>query len=204
MALSSDALTTLADLKQYLELSTAENDDLLERLIEAVSARFNRHTGRNLAARDYSPDPEDAAHDPDNAVLGGSGRAELILPQYPVISLTSLAVDGRAVPSSAGPGQPGWVLDRAAGVLAWRGGVFPAGVGNVEVAYRAGYAAIPPDLAQAALEQAAMAFADSTAGGGRLGQSGRSLADGSVSYSAGGLLPQVKDVLGRYLRRSPL
>lgn len=204
MALSNDALATLAAVKQYLTIAGTENDELIERLIEAVSARFMTNTGRLLAARDFSPESADPAYDPDNAVLSGSGHSELLLPQYPVVSLSSLAIDGRAVSPSAAAGDGGYVVDRLAGVVMLSGAAFPRGPANVAVAYRAGYETVPPDLAQAAIEQTAEAFEQSSAGQGRLGQSARTLADGSVSYQVSELLPSVAAVLERYRRRSLL
>lgn len=203
MALSIDALTSLAQVKQYLGLGATTHDALLEGLIEAVSAQFNAFCGRKLMARDYSHLSDDAAFDPDNALLSGSGYPELLLPQYPVISLSSLVVEGRDIPASV-DGGVGWLLDGGAGVLSLVGMVFPRGGHNLGVVYRAGFGAAPADLAQAAVEQSAVRFQESAAGQGRLGVSARTLADGSVSYHSGALLPQVKAVLERYRNRSLL
>jgi len=202
MALSQDALTTLAGVKEYLVLTSEEHDALLERLIEAVSAQFNAFCDRRLMARDYSYLSASDDYDADNALLSGSGYPELLLPQYPVVSLTALVVDGRAIaPASGGSG---WVLDAGAGVVTLLDRAFPRGRHNVGLVYRAGFEAAPPDLVQAAIEQAATRFQESGAGHGRLGVSARTLADGSVSYHAGALLPQVKAVLDRYRNRSLL
>jgi hypothetical protein len=204
MALSADALCSLAQLKQYLQITLSEHDSFMEGLIEAVSARFAAYTGRHLTARDYSPDPEDEAFDPDNAVLSGTGHAELLLPQYPVITLSQLLMDGCAVAQAQTGALTGWVLDRAAGVLSLMDQVFPLGRHNVLLTYRAGFEIVPPDLAQAAVEQSAVLFQESAAGHGRLGLSARTLADGSVSYTQKPLLPQVVAVLDRYRNRSLL
>ncbi|MBU1275206.1 MAG: phage gp6-like head-tail connector protein [Proteobacteria bacterium] len=203
MALTSDALTSLAQVKQYLGLSATTHDALLEGLVEAISAQFNAFCGRKLMARDYSHLSQDPAYDPDNALLSGSGYPELLLPQYPILSLTALKVEGRDISASEGGGT-GWVLDSGAGVLGLLGQVFPRGAHNVGLVYRAGFASAPPDLAQAAVEQTAVRFQESAAGQGRLGVSARTLADGSVSYHSGALLPQVKAVLERYRNRSLL
>ncbi len=204
MALSVDALCSLARVKEYLQISSSDHDSFIEGLIEAVSARFMTYTGRKLTARDYSPDQEDPAYDPDNAVLSGTGHHELLLPQYPVISLSALSVDGRAVAQAVSPYASGWVLDKATGVVSLLDQVFPVASHNVEIAYRAGFASVPPDLAQAAVEQSAMSFQESAVGHGRLGMSARTLADGSVSYSQKELLPQVGAVLDRFRNRSLL
>lgn len=203
MALTENALTSLEAVKAYLSLESTSSDALIEGLIEAVSAHFNLYTGRNLTARDYSYDPEDPAYDPDNAVINGSGHRDLLLPQYPVISLSALYIDGVELAQAVGVG-PGWRLDRAAGLVSNLGGVFPGGQGNISLSYRAGFDPAPPDLAQAALEQTAIRFQESSAGHGRLGVSARTLADGSVSYAAKALLPQVSQVLDRYRSRSLL
>ena len=198
MALSDRALTSLAALKQYLAVQGDRHDALLESLIEAVSAQFEHYTGRRLAARDYSWREDDAAYDPDNARLDGGGRPELVLPQYPLVSLGEVVVDGAALELDR------VALDRAAGVLTRKDGVFPRGRANLGLVYRAGYTTLPPDLSQAALEQAAARFQESAAGHGRLGISARTLADGSVSYTVSALLPQVREVLDRYRKRSLL
>ncbi|MFH1035260.1 MAG: head-tail connector protein [Pseudomonadota bacterium] len=204
MALSREALTSVQAVKDYLRLSSGENDALLATLIEAVSAHFAAYTGRNLTARDYSPDPGSADFDPDNAILDGSGYPEQLLPQYPVQNLASLSLDGVALPPAQAPGQAGWVLDRSAGVLSLLGGVFTRGRHNLAVTFRAGFESPPADLAQACLEQAATRFQESGAAQGRLGVSARTLADGSVSYQGQALLPQVTAVLDRYRNRSLL
>lgn len=204
MALSADALTTLAAVKAYLGLAAATDDALIEGIIEAVGAEMNAFTGRRLTARDYSHDPLDAAYDPANALLSGSGYAELLLPQYPVQAVTSLMVDDRAVPKAASSLALGWILDSAAGVISLNGEVFPRGRNNVGLAYRAGFETVPFDLAQAAVEQAVWRYKETAAGGGRLGIRSRSLADGSVAYHGGELLPQVRAVLERYRNRSLL
>lgn len=204
MALSDQALTSVQALKDYLKLTSDENDALLECLIEAVSAHFAAHTGRHLTARVYSPEPASPDFDPDNAVLDGSGYPELLLPQYPVQALASLSLEGVALQPAQAPGQPGWVLDRSAGVLSLVSAVFTRGRQNVAVSYRAVFDKIPAELAQACLEQAAMRFQESGAGQGRLGVSARNLADGSVSYQGQAMLPQVTAVLDRYRNRSLL
>ena len=204
MTLGAEALTSLSALKRYLEISSVENDALLESLIEAVSKQFAVYTGRNLTLKTYSPLAADENYDPDNAVLDGSGHAELLLPQYPVAEVTSLVLNGAALLPAVPGGTSGWWLDCSAGLVALKNGLFTRGRGNVLAAYSAGFSPVPADLAQAALEQAAMRFQESAAGHGRLGVAARTLADGSVSYSQKALLPQVREVLDRYRNRSAL
>lgn len=201
MAEDGAMFTSVEAVKQYLQISGTEQDGLLQGLIAAVSAQFTALAGRNLLARAYSPEPASPDYDPDNAILDGNGCPDLLLPQYPVLELERLLLDGREIPEATGAGQAGWLLDRAAGLLSLSQGVFGRGRRNLAVSYRAGFAEPPADLAQACLEQAATRFQESGAGQGRLGVSARTLADGSVSYQAQALLPQVAAVLERYRSR---
>lgn len=203
MALSDRALCSLQALKAYLGLEVADYDSALEGIIEAVSAGAESHTGRALMARDYSPDPADPAYDPDNAVFDGYGGETLALPQYPVQSLTGLSLNGLALAPASGV-SPGWVLNRRSGMVSLVGGVFTPGLGNVAVAYRAGYETAPADLAQAAVEWAAAKVLDShlagNLGGKRLGLRSEALPDGlgTRSFESGALPAAVRAVLDRY------
>ncbi len=201
---TSAPLCELAGLKDYLGIASDEHDTFLGGLIQAVGAQFAAFTGRRLAVRDYSPDPSAAAYDPDNAVLSGQGHPEFLLPQYPVQTVSSLTLDGVALAPAVADGSTGYLVERAAGLLVRLDGVFSPGRGNLRVAYRAGFDPLPADLAQAALEQTAIRFQESAHGHGRLGISAKTLADGSLSYATGALLPQVREVLERYRNRSLL
>lgn len=198
MALSDNALTGLDEVKVYLAKTSDDDDALLEGLIEAVSAQFNGFTGRNLRARAYDFEPSAADYAPAEAVLDGSGHAEMILPQYPIVAINALYIDGLLYPAAA------YFSDPAAGVLRLASGFFPRGTANVKLRYRAGFEVIPADLAQAAVEQTVVRYQQSYAGQGRLGVQARTLADGSVSFSDGEMLPQVRSVLERYKARGVL
>lgn len=198
MALSGNALTGLEQVKLYLAKASDGDDPLLEGLIEAVSAQFNGFTGRKLRARDYDHDPASANYAPDDAVLDGNGHAAIVLPQYPLVSIAELRLDGVVLPADS------YVLDRAAGVVRLTSGLFGRGAANLRLRYRAGFEVIPADLAQAAVEQTATRFQQSYAGQGRLGVAARTMADGTVSYHDGALLPQIKAVLQRYKSRGLL
>lgn len=200
MAVGAYALTTLANVKAYLHISGDESDTLLEGLIDAVSALFETYTNRKLAARDYDPDS-----DPEDALLDGNGELELVLPQYPVNSITEILVNEQEIPASASYSESGWMDDsrlRKAGILRLRNYVFSAGRGNVAVTYNAGYSTIPDDLAQACIEQVAWKFRESSKR--ELGMQSHTLKDGSVTFYPTDLLPAVKKLLEPYRRRALL
>jgi hypothetical protein len=202
MALGPYALTTLGDLKAYLNITGSENDGLLEALIERVSELFCEFTNRNIAARDYHWDPEEEDYDPSAALLDGNGLRVIQLPQYPVNSITALLVNSMAIPRAGGYSESGWIDDgtlKASGLLRLRSFVFSRGEANVALAYNAGYLTVPKDLAQAAIEQAAFKFQEGFKG--RLGVGQRSFPPGSIKLETGEFLPQVREVLERYTRR---
>ncbi len=202
MALGPYALTTLSDLKSYLNITGSENDGLLEALIERVSELFEEFTNRNIKARDYHFDPQEGAYDRKAAILDGNGLQVLQLSQYPVNSITTLMVNARTLPRAETYSASGWIDDgtlEAAGLIRLRGYVFTRGAANVQLAYNAGFDEVPKDLAQAAIEQVAFKFQEGFKG--RLGLSQRSLSAGSVRLDTGEFLPQVREVLERYRRR---
>ena len=196
--MSSYDLTTLADVKRYLDIQgdDSERDALLSALISAASAMAESYTGRKLKARDYSPGAA-----PEEALLDGNDAQTLALPQYPVVSLDRLEVNDAEIAARASVHGNGYVLDRAAGVITLFGYAFSFGVANVEVTYRAGYETVPADLAQATIEQTAWMFAESTKGQSRLGLMAKEIQGGSIKYQSGALLSRVKDTLNYYKRR---
>lgn len=206
MAVGTHALTTLADVKAYLGLSDSftDHDALLEGLIDAITATIERFCKRKLKARDYSYDEDSDDYDSDNAVLDGNGRDRLLLPQYPGNSVTTVRINELAIDQSTGVYVTGWVLDRASGVLYLRGYRFTRGLQNVELAYNAGYASVPDDLAQAAIAQTAWVYKEAPKAGNLLGVQSKTMPDGSVSYSSRALLPAVKAALAGYTRREAL
>jgi len=80
MALDENALVTWEKTQSLLGLD-ASDQGKYESLINAASAIANKYTLRNLKARDYTH------------VLDGSGNKDLLLPQYPINSITSVHVD---------------------------------------------------------------------------------------------------------------
>ena len=87
MTLSALALTTIPQIRTALNLTTTQADDpTVEGLIDAVSALMENYTGRVLASRTFTDEPQD-----------GNGRNNLYLrgdskPAYPVTALTALTL----------------------------------------------------------------------------------------------------------------
>ena len=201
MSLSDYSLCSLSSLQDFMGITGFKNAGMLERCINRATALFEAVTRRKLAARDYSYDSDSDDYDADNAILDGTGRNELVLPQYPINSLSTLRIDTLEIDERSGVFDTGWVLDKQNGIIRLQGLVFSPGYKNIDIAYNAGFSTIPDDLAEAAMEQAAWFFKQSAPGGNLLGVSAKNLADGSISYTARDLLPGVKPVLETYKKR---
>lgn len=204
MAVGTYALTSLANLKSYLNLSVTTHDTLLEKLVDRATSLAEDYTNRKLKARDYSYDSDADAYDADNAVLDGNDRDHMIMPQYPVNSVTTVRINTLSIDERDTVFDTGWVLDKKNGIIRLAGYVFTGGLKNIEFAYNAGYATVPDDLEQAVIEQAAWMFKQSTAGSALLGITAKTLPDGSISFSSGDILSQVKLVFNRYKKRIAL
>ena len=116
-------LTTVAGVNLYT--GTTGNDKLVAALIPAASAAALRYIGLDLFQATYSE------------VYPGTGTKRLILRQGPVTAVTSVSVNGYAVPLSTNEWMPGYVWDSLG---LWRiGCAWPQKPNVVAVTYTAGY-----------------------------------------------------------------
>ncbi len=129
------SLTSLADCKAWLGLTTTTDDALLATLAGAVSQAILADLGRAAVLPSTYVD-----------TLDGGGAATLTLRQWPATRLLSCTIDGVPQMPAPTPTQPGLVLEAAdaappgsAQRLHYRGGAFARGTQNVSVTYRAGY-----------------------------------------------------------------
>ncbi len=134
-------LMTLPALKAHLGVQSSADDVLLASLITQISRAICNYLNRSFIW------PKDVLD-----VYDGNGRRKIQLRQWPVISIASVVVEGRSIAPTAPPapgvvsGGVGWLLEggdeEPAGAmqsLFLRGEVFPRGLQNVWVRYRAGY-----------------------------------------------------------------
>lgn len=139
--MTADDLVQLAAVKSWCGVTTTNDDALLASLISQISRGIYNYINRSFVL-------------PTNVVenYDGNGHQQLLLRNWPVGAITSLAVDGQPIPpapplAANSPPQAGFVLeasdDQPPGAmqqLFLRGGYrFHKGRQNVSVAYRAGY-----------------------------------------------------------------
>ncbi|MEI7705392.1 MAG: hypothetical protein WCK73_12435, partial [Deltaproteobacteria bacterium] len=168
-------LSTTAAVREYLAGNVPVplgDETLLSGLITAVSSQFKSETGTDVITASKSQ------------TWSGAGGAKVFLEHYPVVSVTTVEVDGAAVSERAAIGEDGWVLsDAATGKLELVGYTFTCGVANCSVTYTAGLGATAPaDIDQAVVDQVAYLYKMKD----RVGITNESTqAGGSVTYQGG-------------------
>jgi hypothetical protein len=185
-------LTTLADVKAWLQTGQnpfpATDDALLTRLIAAASEFIQNWLGRQIAAADWLE------------VRDGTGGQLLAFANIPVTAILSLSIDGLMIPPASADGGFGAGYIFTPTELALRGYVFTRRPQNVIVTYTAGYAATPPDIAQACIELVCLRYRERT----RIGEVSKSLGGGeTVTFSQKDMPDAVKTLLTQYRAVAP-
>ncbi|MCL4504112.1 MAG: phage gp6-like head-tail connector protein [Deltaproteobacteria bacterium] len=178
--------TTLANVKAWLNLTTAAADDLLARLISAASAWARTYMQREILAADYTE------------IRDGHGGQALFFRNYPVTAIQSVKINGLEIPAAAGALDKGY---RSNGKLLYlQGYQFVRGQGNVELAYTAGYATPPPELEQAVIEMVAFRYKERD----HLGQQSANFQGQNLSFTVADMPVSAKAVLDRLKRVTPV
>jgi hypothetical protein len=126
-------LTSLANLKTWLAITTATQDVLLGRLVTSASAFVANYLNRPYIGSTLISERYD-----------GRDRDTLMLRHGPVTSIVSIAFGGKTITAGATGNPPagGWLLDptySTAGRVTLTDDTFDRGRLNVLVTYRAGY-----------------------------------------------------------------
>jgi hypothetical protein len=130
-----------------------------------------------------------------NETYDGNDSDRLLPRSFPVISVSSVTVDGNAVPQAPQPWLPGFLWDGRRILL--RGFIFTRGVQNVQISYIAGYPSVPLDLKQAAIETFALAYRQRT----HIGEKSSSMG-GQVTqaFDMSDMPPRAINVFNQYRR----
>lgn len=179
-------LTTLAAVKAYGPIAGTELDTLIGALIGRASAAIENFLQAHVLVDDYVD------------VRNGTGGATMLLRERPVVSVSSVTVDGQSIPAAAAFGEPGWWLEDRMVLLT--GYSYTSGTANVRIAYRAGYDTTPADIEQACIETVMLALRRRE----HIDVSSKSLAGETVSYLTAELTPSARQVLQSYRRVAPL
>lgn len=129
------ALTTLNNVKAWLNVNTTTDDLLLTRLINQVSGATLNYLARpSISQQTYTE------------LRAGVGNNRLVLRNWPVISITSLTVGSQTIPVATSLTSNGYTLatwdGTSAGLpqeITLRGYQFYRGRSNIQIVYQAGY-----------------------------------------------------------------
>jgi hypothetical protein len=211
-------LTSLVNVKLWLGIANSDtsSDAILSRLISTESAAFVLAIGRNILSQAYvetidGSDPRirrGTGYTPwgGGVFPGGGGYASrgwaVDLENWPVISVTSVVVNGETIPAGSNPGQStqvdGWMLvDSYRIELLGATYSFSGGIQNVAISYNAGYSAVPADIDQAICELVAYRYQERNHVGQR---SKTGVAGESIVFTTDVVPPSVQAVIDSYRR----
>lgn len=173
-------LTTLAAVKAYAGVVGSADDAVLSSLITAYSAWVRSYTNRDFTVSDY------------DIWRSGRGQTLIMLPQTPVVSVTSLSIDGVSIPAQARFGTYGYRFTPDAIMV--DGTEFTHGANNIRIQFSAGFATVPVDIAQAVNEMVGLRYALRD----KQGWSSKSLAGETVSLNTKDMPASVATVLKQY------
>ena len=191
--MDSDSMSSLdwvAPIAAYLNLggdALRAAGPVLADIGSGVQAAIEERIGRHLEVRDHTD------------VLNGNGKRTLFLPWDPVVSITSLTVNGATIvvddPSVGTYPRSSVILRDRNSLVHTNGGVFPEGFGNVVVVYRAGYELPPPALVTAGVLWGAQIFRNRD----RVGIASVSTAGQTTSFS-NDIPPHIAKMIAPHIR----
>jgi hypothetical protein len=183
----------LSDVTTWLQTGQnpfpATDDALLTRLITAASQFIQSWLQRQIAMSDWIE------------VRDGNGGQRMAFANFPVSAVLALSIDGITIPPAPSTGGfgAGYVFSPTELVL--RGYVFSRRAQNIIVTYTAGYANVPPDIAQACIELVCQRYRERS----RIGEVSKALMSGeTVTYSQKDMSDDVKTLLQQYQVVAPV
>lgn len=151
---------------------TDDSDGSIAGLITEVSSLITNFLNFNPAKQTYT------------RTFDGQGTSKFFVPDNPLVAVSSVIVDGMAIPMGAAPGArptPGFYFNRYS--VSLHGYCFSRGFQNVTMTYDAGFDPIPGDIQRACLDWMKMIRAS---GQVPFGSNLVSFAAGDTSVSFGG------------------
>jgi hypothetical protein len=188
MAVSDDALTTRANVKEFLKIQScgADDDALIDNLINRFTDMFETYCGViSFKAKNYTD------------YYDGTGTKYLFLNNIPVNSITEINEDSDWV----------WAVDTTIAVDVYRivdkkyvvmnSDYFTSGDQNYKVKYNAGYETIPYDLEHACVLEVSRAFKHRK----NFDVITQTNQDGTLQYQQRGLMDQTETILNKYINQ---
>lgn len=173
-------LLSVANFKTLEKIDHADDDSLIQIILEGVSKQFDNYTYRTLENATAA------------ATLDGNGKEWFFNVDYPINGVTSVVLDG--VTLTATTDYIYYTSDHEA-KFRKIGGVWTEDEQNLVITYDRGYSTIPDDLELACYYQASKIYDRKS-----IGQSSRISATGdSMTFRSINLGKEVKEILDRYI-----
>lgn len=180
-------ITTVANCKAFrgIDAETTEHDEELDRLVDAVQAFLEKECGRTFTQGTFT-----------EYYSGTEWQDRLLVAAPPIISITNIWDDLARVYATPLASSLYVIDDAEAGVIKLDGLTFQKGLRNIKVTYVGGFAEIPGDLEEAAIE---MVWAARMKGEHSLvGVRSRSIADGSTQFLNLAWPLDLESIVGKY------
>jgi hypothetical protein len=179
-------MTTLDNVKQYIGVSSTDDDALLSRLITAVSEGFESCLNRVISSAQYTE------------LRDGNGKQAMMFANMPATAVSSVKVNGVSIPAAPDITSYGYRFDES--LLTLNGATFEKGRRNIEIAYTAGYVTTPKDLEQACIEVVALRYKERD----RIGHQSKSIGGENVTFITAEAPKSVLVALDWYKKVVPL
>lgn len=173
-------LTTVENVKSWLNISSGTDDQNIQRLITSTSEYIQSWLNRELLTQPYTETRD------------GTGGDTMVFADYPVTAVSLVQVGTTVYTLSPDGIQTGYVFDDGSVTLI--NGWFCTGKKNVKFAYTAGFAKVPPEIEQAVIEQIGLRYRERT----RIGEASKSIAGEVVSFIQKDMTDSVKTILNNY------
>ncbi len=199
-------LTTLSAVKSWVQIAqtVTSDDQIIQDCITAFSAYVLKLTGRGPTDGSIPASSPFVAPVSYDEFYDGSGTLRQPIRNWPITAVTSVNVNGAAIPASTSIKTWGFVVDQDKKFISVRGGYSPnvatfqnyryqsgrggfgaqgpgfsSGVQNVEVVYTAGFNGVPFDLEMAARKTVALNYKRKS----WIGQKSQAMAAGAGTLS---------------------
>lgn len=183
------ALTTLAAVKTAGNITGSGDDGLLQSIIDAASSYIAVWCSREFGAVT------------ETIVVDGNGRQKLFCPKTPIISMSSLVVNGSVIPPRGGYSPNAFGYAHTDNMILLVGPYsFAEGWQNVEITLTYGYASVPSDLERACIELVLSRYRARQ----RIDLMSQSMGGESVTFNPDEFSRWARSVLGQYKSVVPL
>lgn len=180
-------LTTVANVKEWIGITSSTDDQLIQRLVGGISQTIQSWLNRQLKSQSYTETRD------------GNGNNSMMFADYPVTEVTSVKVNGKPILPCPDFSSPGYRFNGTSITLI--GYIFNQGVQNIELSYKAGFATVPLDIEQAVIELVALRYKERD----RIGQQSKNMANGeTVTYMIKDFPDDVLSLLKNYKKVIPL